>query len=170
MIISQTNSAGVTTGNKLGFRLKSPTTDGKAYTSYYDTYSLPIATAGLTANAEYDILTTKETAIAGTITPASGWTRSSYSYLRKWGGHFVEFYVELTGGSYSTNGWNTVATFPTGFRPSSTFDFLGLDNGASAQSNLGLDCKMASSGALQVYKSSTMVPSNNIRIHGIFII
>ena len=136
----------------------------------YEGFRLPAPDFDRTANATYDILTTKETATAGTITPASGWTLSSSSYLKKWGGHFVEFYVELTGGAYSTNGWNTVATFPTGFRPSVAFDFIGLDNGASTQSNLGLDCKMTSSGLLQVYKSATMTPTNNIRIHGTFII
>ena len=137
---------------------------------YRERYLLPFVTVGRTNNANYKILTTKETATAGTITPASGWTLSSYSYLKKWGEHFVEFYVELTGGAYSTNGWNTVATFPAGFRPSTTFDFIGLDNGASTQSNLGLGCKMTSNGLLRVYKSATMTPTNNIRIHGTFII
>ena len=135
-----------------------------------ENYRLPAVNANRTENNTYEILTTKETATAGTITPASGRTLSSSSYLKKWGGHFVEFYVELTGGAYSTNGWNTVATFPTGFRPSAAFDFIGLDNGASTQSNLGLDCKMTSSGLLQVYKSASMTPTNNIRIHGTFII
>lgn len=106
----------------------------------------------------------------GTITPASGWALSSYSYLKKWGGHIVEFYAELTGGTYSINGWNDVATLPTGFRPSTTFDFIGLDNGASTQAGLGLDCKATSGGALRVYKSSTMTPTNNIRLHGTFIV
>ena len=137
---------------------------------YRERYLLPFVTVGRTNNANYKILTTKETATTGTITPASGRTLSSSSYLKKWGEHFVEFYVELTGGAYSTNGWNTVATFPTGFRPSAAFDFIGLDNGASTQSNLGLDCKMTSSGLLQVYKSASMTPTNNIRIHGTFII
>ena len=138
--------------------------------SGYDQYRLPVVTPDKTGATDYDILTTKETTTTGTITPASGRTLSSSSYLKKWGGHFVEFYVELTGGAYSTNGWNTVATFPAGFRPSAAFDFIGLDNGATTQSNLGLDCKMTASGSLQVYKSASMTPTNNIRIHGTFII
>ena len=106
----------------------------------------------------------------GTITPAAGWTLSSASYLKKWGGHIVEFYAELTGGTYSVNGWNDVATLPSGFIPSTSYDYTGLDNGASTQAGLALDCKVSSLGTLRVYKSLSMTPTNNIRLHGTFIV
>lgn len=77
VIISQTSAVGVTTGNKMGFRLKSPTTDGTAYTSYYDTYGLPAATAGLTANAEYNIITTKNTKTYTASLTTAGWSSNT---------------------------------------------------------------------------------------------
>lgn len=86
VIISQTSAVGVTTGNKMGFRLKSPTANGTAYTSYYDTYGLPAATAGLTANAEYNIITTKNISDIPLATfETSGLLDSSGAYQTTYG-------------------------------------------------------------------------------------
>lgn len=136
---------------------------------YYETYDLPPIDQDRASNASYNILTTKNTATTGTITPASGWTLASSSYLKKWGGHIVEFNVVLSGGTY-INGWNDVATFPVGFVPSISFDFIGVNNGASTQSDLALDCRLSYTGVLRVYKSATITPTNNIVMHGTFIV
>lgn len=120
--------------------------------------------------ADAGLLTAQNTAtVTGTMTPTSGWTLSSSSYLKKWGGHIVEFLVALTGGTY-INGWNDVATFPAGFAPSVSIDFIGLNNGASTQSDLALDCRLTYTGVLRVYKSIAITPANNIIMHGTFIV
>lgn len=96
----------------------------------------------------------------GTITPASGWTLTSSSFVAKVG-RICEPYLELTSGAYAAvSTWNTVATLPEGFRPIFYFDGAYLDNASGIEI---VDVKFSGSGAVQVYKASAST-SNNIRI------
>ena len=103
--------------------------------------------------------------ITGTITPAAGWNLQTGSFLRKIG-HLCEAYIELTGGTYSSSAWYTVATLPVGFRPIQYFDAAYLDN---ASGNGVVDVKFESSGAVQVYKTSAST-STNIRLHAVYLV
>lgn len=92
---------------------------------------------------------------------SSGWTSSSNWIKRT--KYTYEFYLELSGGTLSV-GWNTVATFPSGYRPTATFDMLGLDN----RSGDALQVKINStSNIVQVYGMSAQT-SAQVRIHGMF--
>ena len=112
-----------------------------------------------------DQISTLNSKITGTITPASGWTLQAGSFLRKIG-HLCEAYIELTGGTYPSSGWNTVATLPDGFRPIGYFDGAYLDN---ANDNSVVDVKFGSSGAVQVYRGSAST-STNIRVHAVYLV
>lgn len=54
------------------------------------------------------------------ITPASGVTMSTYSYLRK-NGKVVDFYYQFNGIAISADTVTTVGTLPEGFRPNKSF-------------------------------------------------
>lgn len=84
VILSQTSGVGRSSNNSMAFRLKSPTANGTGYTAYYDTFALPIATVGLTANKTYNIWTTKNIpeppTTAGTYTLKATRTSSGVTY------------------------------------------------------------------------------------------
>ena len=88
-----------------------------------------------------------------TINKGSG----SQKWCKKRNG-LVEFYVEVTGVSYSS-GWNTIATLPSGYRPSAYYDFMGKDN----TNDTACSCKVTAGGEVQVYKTSSL--SGALRIH-----
>lgn len=73
----------------------------------------------------------------------------------------VEFYIEVTGASWST-GWNTIATLPSGYIPISYYDFNGIDN----TNDTSCHAKITASGDVQVYKTNSL--SSAVRVHGLY--
>lgn len=81
------------------------------------------------------------------------------NWCRKKNG-IVEFYVEVTGVSWSS-GWNTIATLPSGYRPMSYYDFNGLDS----NNDTSCHAKVTGAGEIQIYKAGSL--SGSVRIHGV---
>lgn len=106
-------------------------------------------------------LNSKLTIASGDVQLSSGWTATS-KWVKRIGG-IVEFYVEVTGGSL-TVGWNTIGIFPTGFKPTATYDFPGIDNRSGALMQTKVN---SSANALQVYAASAQSGAQ-VRLHGLF--
>ena len=101
----------------------------------------------------------------GTLTVASGWTLAAGHFLRKCG-RIVEFYFAVSGGTFAS-GWNTIATLPAGYRPISSFDVIGVNNGSSSVGSISAQFHVLNSGAIEVYNLSGI--TNNLRLHAVFI-
>lgn len=100
----------------------------------------------------------------GTITAASGWT-IAYSRLAKYG-HVVSVTYNVSGGTLSVTGWNSVGTIPSGFRPPYAIDFCGVDN-VNCNS---FQAQIAGGGSINVYKASGQTINNNVRLHVTYIV
>lgn len=99
----------------------------------------------------------------GGCTVASGWSTNA-NWIRKIAG-IATLYLDVNGGTLNT-GWTAVATIPSGFRPYGTFDAIIVNNGSNTEP--GAQVKFnASTGEIQVYKSSTV--TNNLRISATYV-
>ena len=99
----------------------------------------------------------------GEITVASGWVVNQSTCKRQ--ANVVEYYLEVTGGTLSS-GWNTIGTLPLNFRPSTTFNDVGIDTGNATAPVCWT--QVTTNGLIRVYKLSGT--TNNLRLHGTFII
>ena len=98
------------------------------------------------------------------LTISPGFTATT-NWCRKYG-QIVQFYLEISSGTLSESGWNTVATLPENYRSSLYFNFIGLNN-----SSIGaIQCNTDIDGSIHIYKSSTLTSSINVRLYCTFII
>lgn len=101
----------------------------------------------------------------GTLTVASGWTLDAGSWLKKCGG-LVSFYISVSGGTF-TSGWNTLAALPAGYRPSNSFNVIGINNGSTSLASMSAQFQVLSSGIIGVYNMTGL--TNNLQLHATFI-
>lgn len=97
------------------------------------------------------------------ITVASGWVANQSICKRQ--ANVVEYYLEVTGGTLSS-GWNTIGTLPLNFRPTTTFNAVGIDSGNTTAPVCWT--QVTTGGLIRVYQLSGT--TNNLRLHGTFII
>lgn len=117
-----------------------------------------------TLNNDVSTLNDNLTKSSSQLTISSGFTTTT-NWCRKYG-QIVQFYLEISSGTLSQSGWNTVATLPENYRSSSYFNFVGLNNSTLDV----IQCNTDLAGNINIYKSSSLSSSINVRLYCTFII
>lgn len=103
----------------------------------------------------------------GTITPATGVTMNTASYLRK-KDNIVDLFYGFNGIAISANTPTVVGTLPVGFRPNKTFYCVATFNyGFSATSGVQHICLIlinANNGEIQFLSNDALSTSHTVRI------
>lgn len=79
---------------------------------------------------------------------------SGYTVVIKKTGNVVDILATRSSNVTLTSGWNTICTIPSGARPSTSIDFVGVDYNASGASGLSMYFRVNDSGNLNVYSYS----------------
>lgn len=106
-----------------------------------------------------------DTVSTGALTAAGGWTIDADSWLKKCG-RLVSFYISVSGGTF-TSGWNTLAAVPAGYRPSNSFNVIGINNGSTSLASISAKFQVLSSGIIGVYNMTGL--TNNLRLYATFV-
>ena len=128
-----------------GYHATANIANGAAITS-----SNVAADADGVVNGAFSALNSKIATKSTTATLASGWSVGSNQNIIYKSGDVVSLLLWVNGGTITQSSWNLIATIPSGYRPSSSVDFLGINN----TNDKAVHCQITNDGRILVYGSA----------------
>ena len=75
-------------------------------------------------------------------------------------GKIVRLKLDISSLNLSSGQWNDLFTLPEGYRPVINFDFVGVNNSASATSNIATDMRITAEGVVRMWGFSGQTSIN----------